>query len=710
MKRITALFVLMLVGASIGFSQNHLVGYFDFDKIRIERKVIKMVRGETYVPKEIFAFVSESVLGEEFELLGKYYKQVKGVKGDAVLLDGYTAYIEISDEELIPVLNGAFSIEAWIALGAYPMNLCPLVDQHRDVADGYYNGLFFGLDALGRLVLKVATNGRDEELIPAQIIPLNEWTHIACTYDGNKAIAIFLNGEEIGSKFLSAPLNPSNPKYTSMLIAKSRSAQRPYGTLRPNGTEPSYTFFDGIIDELKIYSNQLQPEEVAKTFQDYNITEAPELPARILPSGPKSPAVFRAVNTSLDYYEAWDAPWAIDKNADIVVQFDDSDGKFVFWHGTSFIPNWVTENDIWFNNGFNEGWNEHGSCEPMSDKKAKYSSVKIIESNDARVMVQWRYALVDVLGKFAFEDPITGWGDWTNETFTIYPDMVGVREDKLLSNAPNAAHEWQESIMVLGPGQRPEDILKYEALSVSNINGESKTFSWEHESPPHLPDYPKNPNILTVNTKSEYHPFSAVRPQDNPKIDIYTSTIRRDVSVFPWWNHWPVAPLRTDGRYAMYSDRASHASLSHWKWDDYETTDRSMTKLMLNGLTTKSVEELIPLTKSWSNPADLVIQNDVKANVKYNAAQKAYVISLEGQVAEVSFILKAEKESPIVNPAFVIEGWGRYDVNLSVNGKEIARGKDFRYGFKDRLEAIDLVSWVRFESEKETQFTISQAR
>ena len=92
-----------------------------------------------------------------------------------------------------------------------------------------------------------------------------------------------------------------------------------------------------------------------------------------------------------------------------------------------------------------------------------------------------------MLGTFAFEDPNTGWGDWTNETYTIYPDMVGVREDILLSNAPNAAHEWQESMMVLAPGQRPSDVLNYDALSLANIKGEAETYSWEHETPPHLP-------------------------------------------------------------------------------------------------------------------------------------------------------------------------------------------------------------------------------
>ena len=159
MKRITVIIAWMLLVTSYGHSQEKLVGYFDFDEIRVERKVVEMVRGETYVPKEVFAYVSESVSGEEFDLHGKYFKQVKGVKGDAALLDGYTAFIEITDDELIPALEGAFSIEAWIALGAYPTHLCPLVDNKHDVDIGYHNGYSFNIDALGQLNFRVATRG-----------------------------------------------------------------------------------------------------------------------------------------------------------------------------------------------------------------------------------------------------------------------------------------------------------------------------------------------------------------------------------------------------------------------------------------------------------------------------------------------------------------------------------------------------------------------
>jgi len=113
---------------------------------------------------------------------------------------------------------------------------------------------------------------------------------------------------------------------------------------------------------------------------------------------------------------------------------------------------------------------------------------------------------------------------------------------------------------------------------------------------------PKNASIHWVNTKSQYKPFVIVRPQDNPVWDIYAGEPRRDVSMFPWWNHWPTAQKPSDGRYAVDSDLASHSFLSHCRWGPCAQTEDSMTKIMLDGLTDKSAAELVPMAKSWSTP------------------------------------------------------------------------------------------------------------
>jgi len=688
---------------SLWATENGLVGWWKFDSIRIERKPVKLVRGETFIPKEVFGYVKNSVNGVESDLNGKFFKQVKGISGGAVLLDGNTAFIEVAPKD-VPRVSGDFSVEAWIAMGAYPNNLCPIVDNQRDPAEGYYNGYFFGIDALGRLVFKIATKGREEIVMGKETIPLNKWTHIAGTYSPKNGLKIYVNGKLVDSMKPDFEFTPAQ-RSVNILMGMSRQKQRPYGTIRPYGTQMVNMFFDGLIDEVKIFDNELSSREVKKEFKSLNANIKPELPKRVMPTGPLAPGYFGAINTTLKYYEAYDALYHIRKGSDVIVRFDQYPCEFVFWHGANYQAHMVTEKGFWFNNGFNEGWSEHGSAEPMSDKQIKYSRVKVLESNPARVVVQWRYALIDNWNKFAFYDPATGWGDWTEETFYIYPDMVAVREDALLSNAPRAAHEWQESMVVPGPRQKRTDLLEYAALTLGNINGEFHTYSWEKETPPHFPPEPKNPCIQLVNMKSKYKPFSILRPQDNPKIDVYSGEIRRDVCVFPWWNHWPVAQKPTDGRYAMFADRPSHSSLSHWFWDPYYESDRVMVKIMLTGFTDKSAEKLLPLAKSWAYPPEVESAN---AKVKFDQVERAFIVEGQNLPSSISFKILASKNSPLINPGIVVKGWGEGNVTLKVDGKPIAQGKDFRVGYRHNLDNTDVIMWLRINSQKPVTFTFSK--
>jgi len=104
---------------------------------------------------------------------------------------------------------------------------------------------------------------------------------------------------------------------------------------------------------------------------------------RRMPSGPNGPGRFGAYYTALKYDAAWDKSWRIGPHADVVVRFDTGGHKFVFWRGTSYIPCWVTDTDIWYTNEFVErsggqSPNTRGCCEPMSDKQCRYSHVRII--------------------------------------------------------------------------------------------------------------------------------------------------------------------------------------------------------------------------------------------------------------------------------------------------------------------------------------------
>ena len=343
----------------------------------------------------------------------------------------------------------------------------------------------------------------------------------------------------------------------------------------------------------------------------------------------------------------------------------------------------------------------------MSDKQARYSHVRVLENTDARAVVHWRYALSEVEHyKGANPDPLTGWFDWADEYWTVYPDRVAVRKQVLWSSNMSKGHEWQESIIINQPGTRPEDNVNLDALTLGNMKGESATYSWSEKTPPAF-GKPANPNMQIVNLKSKFKPFTIVPPQ-NVKVSPYRGELTK-WSNFPWWNHWPVAQIASSGRDAVAPDRASHSSLSHINWDTYQTTENTMTKIMLGGLTTKKVAELIPLAKSWLSPPKLEVAGKGFESEGYDPTQRAFVLVREGsgKPAAAELTLQASQESPVVNPAIVIKNWGEGDASLTINGKPVVRGKDFRLGHVERLEGVDLVVWVQRESSEPVRVEIA---
>ena len=305
-------------------------------------------------------------------------------------------------------------------------------------------------------------------------------------------------------------------------------------------------------------------------------TTPPPLEARSPADAPAGPDTFGAIYTRLHYYKGWDDVWRVGDQADVVVRFDQAPYWFTFWRGTSYIPHWVTENGIWYDNEFTETFPPGmvGSAEPMSDKQCRFSQVRILESSDARAVVHWRYAPLGVGYLPAYPDPLTDWADWTDEIHTIYPDGVGVRKIVVHTSKPDADREWHEGIVVMGPGMTPNDAIEPTGLVIANSRGESVNVSWEKTTPPHDPPQPSHAGIQRINTRSRFKPFAIARWQDDPRFDVYSGEVRRDVSIYPWWNHWPTAFEPSNGRYALAADRASHSSLTHMYWKPIAKTAR----------------------------------------------------------------------------------------------------------------------------------------
>jgi len=668
-----------------------------------------------------------------------FHKFVAGADGDGLRFDGQTTVL-IRAAGRAPRLSGAFSVEAWVALQTYPWTWCAVVNQEKARQAGY----FFGIDPEGRFGLHVAVAGHWQECRSDARLPLYSWNHLLGTFDPAGGLRLYLNGKLVGETATAG--SPRFSPEADIWIGRNQTSLGLSEEVRV--VAPVAFSFDGIIDELRIYDTALSAAEAAAASSRLRPSGPPPLGPPALPAGPKGPGKFGAYYTRLRYAEEWENPWRVGEAADVVVRFDETPNRLVFWRGTSYIPAWVTENGIWYTNEFYEMQTPDmpTSTEPMADKQARYSHARILESSEARVVVLWRYAPVSVNYDLVNVDPLTGWGDWVEETYTVYPDGSCVRKIKVWSSKPrvdpaeggawNNFRQYHEAIIINPPGTRPEDNIRTEALTLANMKGEAHTYSWADGPPGGKADFdaetlavlhrisdldtgghrwlaqPPGGNILRVNLKARYSPYVVVDPR-NVAIDCYAGEIIRERSIFPWWNHWPVSQqIRSNGRWSLAPDRVSHSSLAHIQsWRPYEETADGVTMLMLNGLTDKPAEALVPLAKSWLSPSRMDVDGEGFRGEGFDPAERAFVLARTGAAGpgRIAVTLRASAESPAVNPVLRVRRWDQALPRVEIGGRPAAAGKDVRAGLIPGLEGDDLVLWIRGEWTSPVRISIAPA-
>jgi len=442
-------------------------------------------------------------------ILGKG-NTVQGVKGLAYQFDGFTSAIDVraGDEIKMPT---AFTISAWVALGAYPWNWAPILTIGRYKITGFY----FGIDARGCLgfymsdatsVWHGCKSSIDEQSKLG--MDLQRWYHVAATYDRKSGIAIYIDGKQAATynDFDFAYGVRSSELEKGFRIGMNREHLAPSDPVRDWATWPSQYSFDGIMDEIQVYNGAMSAGEVTRLFNSVRPENQPVFASRDFPELPSS-GRFGANYTRLEFYPQWDNLWPPGDQMDIAVQFDELPIRVMFWRGSRYSPCWVSENNKWMADQSREtGYNWYleegdrnllptGCMEHMSDVQCRSSRVAIVENNEARVVVNWRYLQMDVQFKQKDLSDNSQFGEWGNELYYIYPDGVGIRY--VLPGRGG----WQESIFFSAPGTRPEDNVETEACTLINMDGESKTYSWASGYP--VFDL-KDANIQVVNCGSFY--------------------------------------------------------------------------------------------------------------------------------------------------------------------------------------------------------------
>jgi parallel beta-helix repeat protein len=171
--------------------------------------------------------------GATWDNAGKY--------GKAVALDG-TGYLNVAPSASFALAPG-MTLEAWV----YPT--APLTDFISIMAQGDYHYYLYSASSSGACPAPAlaplggySTTITDNTICATSIPPINQWSHLAVTYDGT-TMTFFLNGNPISSRPSSDPMVPSTAGLTV-------------------GASIYGEYFIGKIDEPRVYNYARTPAQI----------------------------------------------------------------------------------------------------------------------------------------------------------------------------------------------------------------------------------------------------------------------------------------------------------------------------------------------------------------------------------------------------------------------------------------------------------------
>lgn len=507
-----------------------------------------------------------------------------------------------------------------------------------------------------------------------------------------------------------APTYPATPGIT---IGRTTKPVLPLFRARSYGNEGSFCSLDGLLDEVRLHRRALSAEEVQKSFAAAQPAVAQPLEFPRMPTAQDMPGNFGAFYAQFHYDEAWDRQRRMGPAQDLFVRFENNPCTFVAWNGTVY--------PVWYPDGGNIGqmfeafevWTVDGCHEAMMDRRSEHSTFKILENSPARVVILWRHALMSRAGTKPNQHPITGWTDWVDDYYTIYPDAVCARRSVLWSSVPVSHHSYAQDNSVLQPGVMPWDVYERESLTVANLQGQEtiQTMGKGHRGFKD-PSFQGPAVIQRHNFTSRWKPFMIAPPNE-----VFSGVWTNNAS-WPWnlptWHHWPTAQLiDSDGSCLFVNNGRPKSSCLTNGWgygkvtpNAVEITENTLTRFALCGMTDQPAASLAPLARSWRQAPKAATRSVGFTGGTFSLGEKAYRFVQTANAADLVIDVAASDGSPLVNPAFVIENWTGPQPAVEWNGKKLTQGKDCHSGLLVTPKGSNLVIWIRTTATKATRVVI----
>jgi glucose/arabinose dehydrogenase len=179
-----------------------------------------------------------------------------GKFGRALSFNGTSNWVTVADADSLDLSTG-MTLEAWVR----PVALSGWTTVVMKERTGGLAYTLYASDNTGRPPAGYIRRSSDVRAVGTSAIPLNAWTHLASTYDGAN-LRVYVNGALAGTTAVTGAVGATT------------------SPLRIGGNAVWGEYFNGLIDEVRVYNRALSAAEVQS---DMNTAVAPGFAAAAAP-------------------------------------------------------------------------------------------------------------------------------------------------------------------------------------------------------------------------------------------------------------------------------------------------------------------------------------------------------------------------------------------------------------------------------------------
>jgi glucose/arabinose dehydrogenase len=162
-----------------------------------------------------------------------------GKYGGGLSFDGVNDWVTVNDSNSLDLTTG-MTLMAWVNPSALAGSWRTVVFKEGGAGSIDYS--LYAAESTNKPVGQVYVGGEQNVLGTTSLAP-NVWSHLAVTYDG-ATLKLYVNGAVVGSKAVSGAITPTT------------------GALRIGGNNIWSEWFQGLIDEVRIYGRALTQAEI----------------------------------------------------------------------------------------------------------------------------------------------------------------------------------------------------------------------------------------------------------------------------------------------------------------------------------------------------------------------------------------------------------------------------------------------------------------